>query len=204
MWSHTLKCSVKSYVTGPSTKSYFKEFLFMWVFTHDIINKSMVMSVRSAMVSWFRVESVFKRWLENSGSDHETCSIWCDVVVHVDLPSILHSLLYSVGPSSVVWSLNLDRLRLFHQWECLKWKGHGLSVVCVKWPLELTSYTTQFARKKRNTSRVYYCTVDVGQKYLMVIRGKRSLALRENIFESLFRNLWVKFPRGIIMALNRS
>ena len=31
----TLKCSVKSYVTGPSTKCYFKEFIFMWVLTHD-------------------------------------------------------------------------------------------------------------------------------------------------------------------------
>jgi hypothetical protein len=35
-----------------------------------------------------------------------------------------------VGPPSVV-----DRLRLFHQWECLKCNGHGLSVSCVKWPL---------------------------------------------------------------------
>ena len=29
-----LKCSVKSYVTGPSTKRYFSEFLFMRVLTH--------------------------------------------------------------------------------------------------------------------------------------------------------------------------
>ena len=28
LWSQTLKCSVKSYVTGPSTKCYFDEFLF--------------------------------------------------------------------------------------------------------------------------------------------------------------------------------
>ena len=27
-------CSVKSYVTVPSTKSYFNEFLFVWVLTH--------------------------------------------------------------------------------------------------------------------------------------------------------------------------
>ena len=31
----TLKCSVKSYVTGPLTKCYFNEFLSMQVLTHD-------------------------------------------------------------------------------------------------------------------------------------------------------------------------
>ena len=30
-------CSVKSYVTGPSTKGYFKEILCMRVLTHDKI-----------------------------------------------------------------------------------------------------------------------------------------------------------------------
>jgi hypothetical protein len=35
--SWILKCSVKSYVTGPSTKCYFNEFLFMHVLTHDQI-----------------------------------------------------------------------------------------------------------------------------------------------------------------------
>ena len=36
LWSRTLKCSVKSYVTGPSTKCYnFNELLFMRILTHD-------------------------------------------------------------------------------------------------------------------------------------------------------------------------
>ena len=35
VWSRTLKCSVKSYLTGPSTRCYFNEFLFMRVLTHD-------------------------------------------------------------------------------------------------------------------------------------------------------------------------
>ena len=35
VWSQIFKCSVKSYVTRPSTKCYFKEFLFMQVLTHD-------------------------------------------------------------------------------------------------------------------------------------------------------------------------
>jgi hypothetical protein len=33
VWSWILKCSVKSYVLGPSTKYYFNEFLFMQVLT---------------------------------------------------------------------------------------------------------------------------------------------------------------------------
>ena len=34
VWSQTRKCSVMSYVTGPSTKCYFNEFLSMRVLTH--------------------------------------------------------------------------------------------------------------------------------------------------------------------------
>ena len=36
VWSQILKRSVKPYVTGPSTKCYFNEFLFMRIHTHDI------------------------------------------------------------------------------------------------------------------------------------------------------------------------
>ena len=36
-WSRLLKCSVKSYVSMPSTKCYFNGFLLMWVLTHDKI-----------------------------------------------------------------------------------------------------------------------------------------------------------------------
>ena len=39
---------------------------------------------------------------ENSLSDHETRSIRCHVGIHVDSTPILHSLTYSIGPSSVV------------------------------------------------------------------------------------------------------
>ena len=38
VWSHTLKCNVKSYVTGPSTKCYFSAILFMRVLAHDKID----------------------------------------------------------------------------------------------------------------------------------------------------------------------
>ena len=37
VWSQTLKCSVKLYVTMPSTKCYYNEFLFMRILTHDTI-----------------------------------------------------------------------------------------------------------------------------------------------------------------------
>ena len=37
VWSRTPKCSVKPYVTMPSTKGYFNEFIFMQILTHDKI-----------------------------------------------------------------------------------------------------------------------------------------------------------------------
>ena len=77
---------------------------------------------------------------ENSPSDHETWSIWC----HVDFTSIFHS------PTPLVpqaW------LSLFHQWECWKCNGHGLSVSCVKWPLVL-----QHAQLLNDESTQSICT----------------------------------------------
>jgi hypothetical protein len=47
-------------------------------------------------------------------------------------PSCIHIPCWSL---KCIGESNLDRLRLFHQWECLKCNGHGLSVSCVKWPL---------------------------------------------------------------------
>ena len=37
VWTQTLKCSVKSYVTGPQPIGYFNEFLFMQVRTNNKI-----------------------------------------------------------------------------------------------------------------------------------------------------------------------
>ena len=37
VWSWILKCSVKLYITGPSTKCSFNEFVFIRVLTHDKI-----------------------------------------------------------------------------------------------------------------------------------------------------------------------
>ena len=56
-------------------------------------------------------------------------------------PSCSHILRWSLKRS--VKEANLDRLRLFHQWECLKCDGHGLSVSCVKWPWDPQSFKTK-------------------------------------------------------------
>ena len=69
----------------------------------------------------------------NNPSDHETWSIWCRVGIHIDSTSILHS--YTLLVPQAQCGANLEQLHLFHQWECLKCNGHGLSVSCVKWPL---------------------------------------------------------------------
>ena len=63
VWSRTLKCSVKSYVTGPSTKCYFNEILFMRVLTLDkvvLINGCEVFRVPWSLGFFARPTS--KRW----------------------------------------------------------------------------------------------------------------------------------------------
>jgi hypothetical protein len=64
--ARTLKCSVKSYVTKPSTKCYFNEFWFIQVLTHDKIEEINGWERLECMVSWFCV------WLHLRGRDHTT------------------------------------------------------------------------------------------------------------------------------------
>jgi hypothetical protein len=71
--SWTLKCNVKSYVTGPSTKCYLNEFLFMQVLTHDRIeptNGCECSECHGLLVLClaYLQEVVF----ENNPNDHET------------------------------------------------------------------------------------------------------------------------------------
>jgi hypothetical protein len=55
---------VKSYVTGPSTKCYFDEFMFMSVSLRMIKeNTSTVVSVRSVVIVRFCVRPTSERWL---------------------------------------------------------------------------------------------------------------------------------------------
>ena len=135
VWSQTLKCSVKPYVTGPSTNCYFNEFPFLTHFKNRIkptdVRRSECHGLPVVFCSTYLQEVV----VEKSPSDHET-------TIHLmprNIPRRLYihlAFTHSVGPSSLVWSLNLDRLRLSHQWECLRCNGHGHghSVSCVEWP----------------------------------------------------------------------
>jgi hypothetical protein len=88
---------------------------------------------------------------ENNPSDHETWSIECHVEIHVDYTSILHSHTPLVPQAEC--EANLDRPRLFHQWECLKCNGHRPSVSCVKWPLS----TDLFFNCRSGGHVVFFC-----------------------------------------------
>ena len=74
VWSHALKCSVKSYVSRPSTKCYFNERLFMWVLTHDKMEwingceRSECHGLPMVLCLAYLQEMVLK----SSPSDHET------------------------------------------------------------------------------------------------------------------------------------
>ena len=108
--------------------------VYSYGFSHMIKhNKSMVASGRNAKVSLFCVRLTSKRWfLRIVQVTMDTWSIRCHVGVHVDFISILHS--HTLLVPQALCEANLDVLRLFHQWECLKCNGHGLLVLCVKWP----------------------------------------------------------------------
>ena len=104
VWSWALKCSVKSYVTGPSTKCYFNEFLFMWILTHDFIFFKSLNSCPAFGVPWsptfvlglpprggFWIQS---KWPWNM-IHLMACRNPCRLYIHL-------AFAYSVGPSSVV------------------------------------------------------------------------------------------------------
>lgn len=116
--------------------------LFQWIFIHvrssPMIryNKSTLVRLQSALVSWFCVRPSLKDVVfENNPNDHETWSIWYHVGIHGDFTAIFHSLTSLVPQAQC--EEDLDQLQLFHQWECLKCNGHGPLVLYVKWPYEL-------------------------------------------------------------------
>ena len=125
VWSWILKCSVQSCVTGPSTKCYFNEFLFLQVLTHNKIkqiNGCKCSECHGLLVlcKVYLQEVVF----ENSPSDHETWSIRCYIENHVHFTSIHLAFTYAVGPSSVVGS----KLGPAPPFPLMRVLGHGLSV----------------------------------------------------------------------------
>ena len=105
VWLPTLKCSVKSYVTGPSTKCSFKKFLFMRVLTHDKIDQQLW----AFKVPWS--PSLVLGLPPRGGFGKESKWPWntihwmphtnpCRVYIHLTFT-------YSYGPSSIVWSSEL-------------------------------------------------------------------------------------------------
>ena len=104
IWWRALKCSVKSCVTGPSTKCYFNEFLFMRVLTHDKIESkqrlwafgmswspNFMLGLPPRGGFWNR-----SKWPWNM-IHSMPCKNSCGLNIHL-------AFTYSVGPSSVVWS----------------------------------------------------------------------------------------------------
>ena len=105
VWSWTFKYSVKSYVTGPSTKCYFNECLFMWVRTLDLIEYQQLSVFGMPWSPGFYVKPTSKKLIflkiVQVTMKHDPFDAMYGI--HVDFTSIVHSHTYSVGPSSIVW-----------------------------------------------------------------------------------------------------
>ena len=137
VWSRILKCTEKSHVTGPLTKCYSNEILLTRVLKHgkNKINQQLwafgvpwspgfVLGLppRDGFEKTVQVSMKHVPWTPHRNP--------CRLCIH-------HAVTYSlVGPSNVVGRSELGPApHFFHQWECLKCDGHGLSVSsCVKWP----------------------------------------------------------------------
>ena len=147
VWSWILKCSVKSYVTGPSIKCYFNEFLFVRVLTHDMGHhvwdhngwKHLKCHGLPVLCQAYLQEEV----CENNPSDP-----W-NMTPHRN-PCRLHihlAFTCSVGPSSVVWSelgpaLPFPPMRVLEvQW------SQALSPVCEVAMICLFLFLRQKAKK---------------------------------------------------------
>jgi hypothetical protein len=73
VWSQALKCSVKSYVTDPSIKCWFNEFLFMRALMHDKMEETNGCECSECHgVSVLCYAYLHEVVIENSPSDRET------------------------------------------------------------------------------------------------------------------------------------
>jgi hypothetical protein len=102
VWSWIVKCSVKSYVTGPQPIAILMNF-YSCGFSHIIkLNKSTIVSIRSDMVSWFVLSLPPKddswKWFMWSWNMTHMISRRnsCRLYIHL-------AFTYSIGPSTVVW-----------------------------------------------------------------------------------------------------
>ena len=124
VWSRIHKCSVKPYVTKPSTKCYFNEFHSCRCSHMIKQNKPIVVSVWSVMVSRFCVRPYMQEVVfENNPSDHDPFDAMqesmqtlhpssCIPILRWSFTSILHFITPSVPQAQC--EANLDRLHLFH------------------------------------------------------------------------------------------
>ena len=109
VWSRTLKCSVKPYMTTSSTKCHFNN-IYSCGSSHMIKqNKSMVLSIWSAIVSRFCVKPTSKRWFFNI----------VQMPMKHDLFDAMQDSMQTLHPSCMVpraqCEANLDQLCLFPQ-----------------------------------------------------------------------------------------
>jgi hypothetical protein len=90
VWSQTLKCSVKSYVTGPSSKCYFNEYLFMRVLTHD---KDKTNQRLFAFMTLFRSITMF------CGTDNIP-----QAILHIQTKYEVYSIKYCQSHVTLLWT----------------------------------------------------------------------------------------------------
>ena len=158
LWSWTLKCSVKSYVTGASTKCYFNEFLFMRVLTHD--KNRMNWRLWAFEVPWSPgsmlgltpIGGFWKqsRWPWNM-IHSMPCRNPCKLYIHLAFTC-------SIGRSSVVWSLGLAppfppiRALLKVYWT------RALSLVC-EVALSVTKRSRKYCSSQSHSLKILFIVV---------------------------------------------
>ena len=118
-----LKCSVKSYVTCPSTKCYFNKFLFMWgSYAH---NKPLVLRFWSSMVSWFWIRATSHARLK--AHDHN-----CNLIALIGWKGGDYSLhrrrWRSKGPKNTYWMKSLHGVLHGGLWI----RFHGSPGICIR------------------------------------------------------------------------
>ena len=107
MWSHALKCSVKSYAIGPSINCYFNEVVFMRILTHDKIKQTngcecFGVPWSPGFVLGLPPRGGFWKWSKWPWSMiHMIRSMSCR---NPNRLYIQLAFTYSVGPSRMVWS----------------------------------------------------------------------------------------------------
>jgi hypothetical protein len=134
MWSRTLKCSMKSHVTGLSTICFFFPWILIHVDLHTWSNRNnqrwWVFGVPwcpGFMLGWLP-RGCFWKIIQVI---HETWSIWCHVGIHTHFYIYLATFTHSVGPSKRSVKRELGSVPPSPPMRVLEveWSG-ALSLVC--------------------------------------------------------------------------